>query len=91
MSENVLGEALRHKSAMQQLIATEGWEVLNKVLAEREDVLLQEMLQPDVTNDELRDSRGMLRNTKMIRELPSVIIEQAEMVIERESEEEDDE
>lgn len=90
MAETRLAEAIRHKSALSRLIQTEGWKVFDKELQDREALHLNDLMNPHATDNEMRDYRAALRNTTIIRTIPAELIEQAALVIETHSKDEED-
>ena len=91
MADERFTEAARNQSALTVLLASEGWDIIDKVFQEREAHLLADFLRDDedYSDGKLREFRIGLKLIRVLRMTPTAMLEDAKMVIAAQAEDEE--
>ncbi len=93
MADERFTEAIRNKELMTAFLSSEGWEMVDAVLSERESILLAEFTDEtkDYSDAKLREFRIALKLVRTIRMTPGTILAVAEETLAEYTEDEDEE
>lgn len=91
MADERFTEAMKTKEMMTELLACEGWKVLDEVLSAKECILLADFTdeKKDYSDAQLREFRIGLKLIRTIRMTPGTMLAVAEEILEDYAEEEE--
>ncbi len=84
MVDNRLSESVRRKGAMQQLLATDGWQMLVRMLTEIRSLRATELVTNPVSDGGLYKQefdKGIIQGLQQVIDMPATIVEESQMVI----------
>lgn len=77
-------DACKVRDVIGALLVSEGWDMLDKILEEKESFIMAELLDPgiDISDIALREHRMAVANLRSIRMIPQAMLDDAKEMIE---------